>query len=480
MGLYDIRRLRLERADLFTVDPAAPPSLLIYWSVGLFGAVVSAMVFWPGLMSPDSIDQLQQARSAIFHDGHPPILAWLWRWLDVLLPGPVGVLILQALLWWLGFAQLAWITFRGDLRFLWVVLVAGFFPSTFVILGVVWKDVLMSCSFVAAAALMRTAELQRKPWALLAAVPLLALGVGVRPNGIVPGLSMCLWMVIIVQRWRGAGKRTISSAAFAMAMASLATLVIYWSIGAVNRSLATEHRPLFQYHMIHDLVGISVASGEVALPPYMVEDRAITVADLIAVYVPYNADYVYLDDRRARLGVDPVRVAFPLSDEGVNVAQLRSAWVGAIIHHPISYVAHRLKVSEYLFGVVGWVSKIETRACFPTPFGLTPQVAGVEYAVSVGMAKTVKSWLESLAYSPWFDGWLALAVILVLAASWFSILGGADLGIPFVLLSGLAHGAVIALFAASCDYRYTHWVFCAAVVAVIMFAGRLVDRKSAS
>ncbi len=44
----------------------------------LASAVVSAWLFYPGMMSPDSVEQLAQAVTADFTDWHPPIMAGVW------------------------------------------------------------------------------------------------------------------------------------------------------------------------------------------------------------------------------------------------------------------------------------------------------------------------------------------------------------------------------------------------------------------
>src|SRR5207253_5889655 len=53
-------------------------------------------LFWPGVIRPDSLAQLQQAQTGIFSDHHPPVMALYWGVLNFIWPGP-GLLFLTHL-----------------------------------------------------------------------------------------------------------------------------------------------------------------------------------------------------------------------------------------------------------------------------------------------------------------------------------------------------------------------------------------------
>ena len=141
--------------------------------LALLGFVAVWWVYRPGFMSLDSVVQLGEARSGAFTDFHPPILAFIWRYLDKLWPGPIGMLILLDGLFWLGLA----VFFRRLRGPLWAragaMIVAGFQPAVFMLLGTIWKDTLMQASLLAglAAILLAGARWRRLWWA--AALPLM-------------------------------------------------------------------------------------------------------------------------------------------------------------------------------------------------------------------------------------------------------------------------------------------------------------------
>src|SRR5689334_4412165 len=71
---------------------ALRPSVILALGWSLFAAYA-----YPGLMSMDSFDQLEEARAGFFTDSHPPAMAALWSIVDRLLPGPFGMLLLQSI-----------------------------------------------------------------------------------------------------------------------------------------------------------------------------------------------------------------------------------------------------------------------------------------------------------------------------------------------------------------------------------------------
>src|SRR4051812_39361093 len=75
---------------------------LVLGALALSGFWLVWWVYRPGFMSVDSVVQLGEARSGEFTDFHPPILALIWRYLDQLWPGPIGMLMLLDGLFWLG------------------------------------------------------------------------------------------------------------------------------------------------------------------------------------------------------------------------------------------------------------------------------------------------------------------------------------------------------------------------------------------
>jgi len=85
----------------------------------VIGALVTLMVLYPGFMSIDSAVALSEGRTWSFSDLHPPVLALIWRYVDVVVPGPFGMLAVQIAVFyscWLivsAVAAAAWLGLRA-------------------------------------------------------------------------------------------------------------------------------------------------------------------------------------------------------------------------------------------------------------------------------------------------------------------------------------------------------------------------------
>ena len=72
-----------------------PRSIL---AIGFVGFVLYG---FPGFMSTDSVNQLHEARTGLYSNAHPPLMAAQWTVLDAIVSGPLLMLLLQGglMLW---------------------------------------------------------------------------------------------------------------------------------------------------------------------------------------------------------------------------------------------------------------------------------------------------------------------------------------------------------------------------------------------
>ena len=68
----------------------------------VLGFLATIAIFYPGLATPDSLDQFQQGLTGHYTDWHPPVMALLWSLLDKVWIGPQPMLLLQAGGYWLA------------------------------------------------------------------------------------------------------------------------------------------------------------------------------------------------------------------------------------------------------------------------------------------------------------------------------------------------------------------------------------------
>ncbi len=69
---------------------------------GVVGFGVQAVAGWPGWLGPDGLAMWSEATSGGISDGHPPMLTWLFSWLQPEAHGPLLPFLVQLQLFWVG------------------------------------------------------------------------------------------------------------------------------------------------------------------------------------------------------------------------------------------------------------------------------------------------------------------------------------------------------------------------------------------
>lgn len=146
----------------------------VYWewilgSIAFVLFVFNAVIFYPGFMSFDSLEQLAQAvGQRAYFDWHPPAMAGLWA-LGILITGKVAsLLILQLTLLWAALLIGALFVYRQT-KSRWLSLLPlgfGLLPFVLSISGVIWKDTHMAIALLVATMLSLIIPYQRKKVAI--------------------------------------------------------------------------------------------------------------------------------------------------------------------------------------------------------------------------------------------------------------------------------------------------------------------------
>lgn len=398
----------------------------LVWLATVVGGAVVAALFWPGLMSSDSLDQLTQARASHYNLWHPPVMAWVWHWTDLLVPGPSGMLVLQLALLWGGLA----IVCREVLRFArwgWAVLAIGWWPPVLALSGLVWKDVQMTASLVFAVALLVRGAHGSRWWVAAAIVPLWY-ATGLRHNaltGTVPLLLLCGWWLA----------KPLSASARGAAAVGL-TVVTIFSSNVFNRSLSPTPMPPTQANMVHDLTGLSVATGEQLLPADYLLAAGGDAAAMRAAWVAETSDTLYFGPVKLRM----------ISDLSV-ISSLRAHWRTAVLAHPADWLELRWKPLKRLLGLTPDSTYLHQV--------MEPNSLGIALAESP-VRTSVFSGLTSLTSTPVFRHWLYVGLMLVqLVVAWrarsLSLL-------PIAMVASMAgYLAPLLVVLPAADFRYLYW-----------------------
>jgi hypothetical protein len=428
---------------------------LVVGALALVGFFVVWWVYQPGFMSRDSVVQLGQARSGVFGDDHPPIVSLIWRPLDRVWPGPIAMLLLLDGLFWLGLA-----VFFRLLRWpLWAracgLLVVGFQPAVFMLLGTIWKDTLMQAALLAgfAALLLSGPRTRRWWWAL--ALPLLFVGIAARHNAVAAAWPL-LAVPIFRHRWLARLRRAWQLVASLSAGLVLA-LALHQGAALLSRSV-TEPSEYWQSTPIFDLVGMSLQLDELLITPESgVLNEGVTLSRLRQAYQP--TDHLRLYKCRQK-NCTP---ALGRTSDPAQLRALSATWKRAILAHPGAYLAHRWLVFRELLRL--GTRKIELST------GISRNPLGVPLARSEAGTTTVEL-LGKLPKFPFYATWFY--ALLECALLGFGIFDFFKRGRPFCLclaFSGLLYLATFFLATGAPDFRYSVWTILTTLLAACSIAG---------
>ncbi|MBY0277398.1 hypothetical protein K2Z84_18870 [Candidatus Binatia bacterium] len=385
------------------------------------------VLFYPGFMSPDSAEQLSQARTGLLSDWHSPIMALLWMATEHLVAGSAGMLVLHVALFWAGLALLA----RRIDAPPWVqaafLIVLACTPPLLSLAGAIWKDVLLaSLATLAFGVAGRSALFW--PVALLATMS--------RHNAI-PAIAVA---VLLHLAPHGPSLRALANALVASAVLLALSL-------ALNASVVQTRTTPVQMIALADLNGIAARTGDM---PAVDECHHMTSAE-----PPARA--VATGDPKVAAALARNRLRFDFCFDATASQTLLGQWTTLVAAHPLAYADVRATMASRLLGFR------ETPGNFmmaqsnydPTNLGIEPPVAASPLQMRFG------EWLWRLqmqgVFRPWIYGVLvvAAAVVATRRRRWWPCA---------IALSGIAFELALFLVAPSPDYRYSYWMIVAAMI----------------
>ncbi|MFI7138696.1 hypothetical protein ACIBQ5_13295 [Streptomyces massasporeus] len=417
-------------------------------AVAALCCLATVLVFAPGFMSPDSLDQLRQAQGkAPLTDWHPPVLSLVWRALISLTGSITAMLVLQsAVLWgalWV-LARCVWELPRsrgGSLA----VLGVGLAPFVLNFAGVVWKDVHAAFALLAACAVaftgLRLRDRDPRPavrWALLGLGALfLAYAMLVRKNAFVAAIPVFVMLVLAL--WRAPGRRTwlVCTAALVAALVVPAA-----AISLFAQPLQTKQgAQIMLDDLVHVLTVDELRSADV--PPALRERLVASARECDRVGALSDAYWACY-----RRPADGLR-----GDSG----EITSLWLREMSGHVPGYLQYRLRLFATLLFETDYVYKA----------GITRNDLGIKVA-HPQLADMLGTYVEGMAADlRWlFRGWFWLTVALVLA-----VRPGRGLFAMPVRALGISSAAYILGYLPimpATDFRYVYWPALACALGLLL------------
>jgi len=438
-----------------------PPFTIL--AIGWFVFFVHA---YPGLMTRDSFDQLRQARTGVFLDDHPPLMQAIVWVTDRLVAGPIGVVILQSLLFLAG----AYLLLRRAMRDRIAALVAVallLFPPVVAVLVVMWKDPMMAGALMLATALILSPRKGVRLWGLA----LVLVATGVRFNALAATFTIVVllfeWSVPQGTKWR----RRLARYGLALGVWIAVTAAAF----GVNTLLTDRETHFVETTLVDDIIGtLNFVDGErpdaelreVLRDMHLRPDKDIHAALRRAYRSDTMLWYVIGDSRVFDL---------PLADiEPLSVAQrarIVDAWKTIVFGNPGAYLRYRIDRFRVVVGLTRAGEKTWDEPLIVThdyqdkatiwTYGVSTTTSSLQARVDRTLVYLSHTWL----FRPYIYLFLTLAL---LAFSLRNALAAA------LLLSGLGIEMSLFFLAHSADYRYSHWMICTTILAgILVFADRL-------
>jgi hypothetical protein len=416
----------------------------------LAGFALAIATFYPGQLTVDGAMQLTEARSGVYYDWHPPLLARIWSVLDAIAPGTVGLFLLNNLCFWTGLALAIYLSALRPLAAAVAVLAVGLFPPVFSALGVTWKDVSLGAALLLAFALLWWAQARSSRPALAFGVAVLFCACAIRHNAGAAVLPLALWVPVIWCEITGHAP----AAGWQRLIVGLVLFALL-AVGAValNRGLVTGGR-LFpaQQLYLHDLAAISVATGEVRMPGSLRMDGPRTLEAMTCLYTAESCAPLF----SAAGGACPTRIE-KITDPD-RMADLEAEWRQAVLSEPRAYLGHRWAVFREQFAIT------RDRVCYPLHVR-NDGTTLIAFDGTLLYDPALRLFSVAAYWTPLFRGWayLALAAALLVGA-------GRRGSVPLVVLasSGLVYGLAYFAIGSACPFRLHWWSVVSALTTLVL------------
>ncbi|HNR92449.1 MAG TPA: hypothetical protein PKO41_08490 [Dokdonella sp.] len=431
----------------------------------MLGFAIALLLVHPGQYPFDAATQLWQARTGQFWNTTPVAMPLIWSLLLSLGGDAASLLVLNLALFWCGLGLCAAVL-RGPAGWRALAMLAiGLQPLTLLQLGHLLSDAHLAAVLTCACGLVAHAATRGRRWSAWCAAILIVYAGCIRHNAILATLPLMPALAVVLAPRR-------ARAAFVTALLALTFATSF----ALDRAFVSQRHTVWPSIALWDLAALSVASGELLLPPFS-HGPGLDVAELVdtGAFDPTSNTFLFA---RSRSGMKSGLQKGSEYAPG-QLAAIRAAWSRAVLRHPLAYARHRLRTFALMAGI-----EVDGRRGIPYfieyhAWADNPPVAAPLAAAMHARLLDVGAQLRGGGF--WSSAWPALALAgLALIVSWrrrtrfMAHLAGLFAG------SLLLHAAGFALIAPGAETRYLTWpiVFAPMALLLALGAGTTADATS--
>lgn len=420
-------------------------------TIGWLGLVIYA---FPGHMSFDSIAQLLETRSGVYSNAHPPAMAALWRLTEMVVAGPLGMLVIQTLCFVIG----CYLLFRRRMSDRWAAVVTTlllWFPVVSNTMSTIWKDSQMTAFLVLGLALILSDRRRIRILGCLSFV----LATAMRHNALAMTFPLVLVLFVWTPGYRWWRRYAISLAAW-VAITGCAQLLT---------KVLTDH----ERFLWHESIALLDIVGTMRHLDDMPDEK---IRELLAGTQIIPEDHLHEAMRRVKDPAwSPVDILWDATDSffirpttAEQRAGVTHAWRAVVPAHLSAYLAYRwtvfrqlIQLSDGPFGSAAYV--------WFTDIQDLPRTAGWinHNAWPSRTQQILNEGMWKLGFTPLFRVYIYLFLALALLP--FCI---RDREAFAVLASGLTSEAALFILTPTTDFRYSFWLVFATVVGAILLVAR--------
>lgn len=419
-------------------------------TIGWFGFMAYA---FPGYMSFDSAFQLRMSRSGYLIDGHPPFMAALWRFVELFVAGPLGMLVIQTVAFLIGAYLVLRTRITSRRAAVWATLVL-WFPPIASVMAVIWKDAQMTAFLILGFGLLLQ---ERRRDHVLGLIAILVATL-MRHNA----LTITGPLLVFAFRWNPTYGWIKSTA-----LAVVAWIAITFTAQVITSALTDEEQ-----HFWHTNIALCDMAGTLRYSPTQISDAELaTLAPGVTFLVPD----VQAQLRAATLDDDYINKLWKLTFEVFAVprtAEERSAvsaaWKRIVFGHFHAYVTFRWEIVRRLFGltdedqgspVYNWFTDIQD------PYY---SAAKIDHdATGAHLQNVLRDAMHELGLTTMFSVPMYLVLLVLLLP--FAV---RDRQVFGLLASAITGELALLPIVPTPDWRYSYWAIVAVAFSVILLVAR--------
>ena len=306
--------------------------------MSLLMTLAICFTFYPGFMSYDSLHALRGARGEVTDSVWPPMVSYVWRFVDLFSTNPSLMHFFQVFLLLFSLSSAVFLLFRKQKFSFIFILTYLSIPAVLGTLVVIWKDVLMAAFFIATFAitlLLRDIKNRKLIFlSFLLALVLVFLGICSRHNAITAAVPL-----IFLLTYTFFSKFKLNSFKKILFISVSGIILILFSytmkIQLDNYSLPNFVKLNAKFDDFSGLKILDISGASICLDEnlFFNIDRNLTVTDIKKMYDPKHCN-----------------LSAQITSKFGGNKEIDSIWLNLIKEHPICFFYNKFNMMMYMVG----------------------------------------------------------------------------------------------------------------------------------